>query len=179
MYLPQPGPDEEVIGVLIPVPEPWRSQLTNWRLQFGDPLANQVVPHITLLPPTVVKVAERVRVRQHLQKAAAGSVPFQITLRGTGTFQPVSPVVYIQVVGGVHELVALESDIRSGVLDRPTRFPYHPHVTVAQSVPPEQLDFAAQECADFEASWVARSLHLDTVSAGGAYESRALFELNS
>jgi len=52
----------------------------------------------------------------------------------------------------------LERVIRSGPLHHRLRFPYHPHVTVAQGVGDEALDAAMQQLADFEAVFHVASI---------------------
>ncbi len=41
-----------LIGVSIPVPEPYGSLLQRRRAGFGDPAAHAIPSHVTLLPPT-------------------------------------------------------------------------------------------------------------------------------
>src|ERR1700710_1751974 len=136
------GKDLVVLGVSIAVPEPHATVLTKWRRQVGDPQAEFVWPHVTLLPPTPVAVAELAEVEQHLREGGAQRDPFSMHLFGTGTFRPISPVVFIQVARGLADCELLEKAIRSGPLERDLDFPYHPHVTVAQDVPDEALDEA-------------------------------------
>ncbi len=38
------------IGVAIAVPEPWAGELQRYRASFGDPLAEAIPTHITLVP---------------------------------------------------------------------------------------------------------------------------------
>lgn len=179
MYLPEIGEDEELIGLVIAVPEPWMSELTAWRLEFGDEHGNHTPAHITLLPPTAIKKDHRADVAEHLQKIAAAHRPFKISLRGTGTFRPISPVVYIDVVAGNRDLIELENDVRTGILDVPTRFDYHPHVTIAQQVSDERLDRAEMTCANFEAQWTVQGFRLDRVTPDGSYLSQALFNFTA
>ena len=139
------------VGVSIGIPEPWGSELWSWRGRVGDPLACSVPPHVTLLPPTDLDDADMDQAEEHLSKVAAAHDPFELHLRGTGTFRPVSDVVFVVVATGISECEMLERDVRSGLLDRPLRFPYHPHVTVGHDLSPEALDEAYDGLADFEA----------------------------
>ena len=54
-----PLPESTVIGIVVPIPEPWAQLLVDWRSKVGDPQASLVPPHVTLLPPTEVAVADR------------------------------------------------------------------------------------------------------------------------
>lgn len=139
------------IGVAIEIPEPWATELTNWRAKVGDPQAHLVPPHVTLLPPTELTAEESATAEQHLVAVAAASRDFQMHLRGTGTFQPVSDVVFVAVDRGISDCEVLERAVRSGPLQRATEFPYHPHVTVAHALPHDALDRAYEALAGFEA----------------------------
>lgn len=154
MRLPERTGAQIRIGVAITVPEPYGSVLQHARASFGDPLAGDIPPHVTLLGPTVVEPAELAEVSTHLERVSRAARPFVIHLRGTGSFRPVSPVVFMQVVEGIAECERLESTVRSGPLSQDLRFNYHPHVTVAHQVPEPALDRAFDELADFEARFV-------------------------
>ena len=74
-------------------------------------------------------------------------------LRGTGTFRPISPVVFVQVSGGLADCELLEKSVRRGPLKRKLDFYYHPHVTVAHDLPEQALDRAFEGLARYEASF--------------------------
>ncbi|MEI4272368.1 2'-5' RNA ligase family protein [Klenkia sp. LSe6-5] len=142
-----------VLGVVVDVPEPWAQLLVEWRTKCGDPQAGIVPPHVTLLPPTEVAVADRPLIAAHLAGVARSHPAFDVHLQGTGTFRPVSEVVFVTVARGVLDCERIATDVRSGPLDRPLSFPYHPHVTVAHDVPGDALDMAAAELADLTATF--------------------------
>jgi 2'-5' RNA ligase len=148
------------LGVVIRIPQPHATVLTGWRRRVGDPLAGEIPPHVTLLPPTLVERADLADIDKHLQVAAGNCEPFPMHLAGTGTFRPLSPVVFIQVARGLADCEMLESLIRTGPLDRELEFPYHPHVTVAHHVPDEALDAAYDGLADFVARFPIGSFQL-------------------
>lgn len=149
-----------LIGVSLAVPEPYGSRIQDARTGYGDTQAHGIPTHVTLLPPTEVPLAALDEVDDHLARAAARHRPFQVTLRGTGTFRPVSQVVFVQLQQGVRECVALEASVRSGPLARELAFPYHPHVTVAHDVPEPALDRAYAELRGFEAAFTAQGFSL-------------------
>jgi 2'-5' RNA ligase len=76
-----------------------------------------------------------------------------MVLRGSATFRPVSPVVFVPVVKGLADCERLEAQVRSGPLRRELKFPYHPHVTVAHDLPEEALDRAFDGLARYEATF--------------------------
>ncbi len=153
------GP-ERTIGVAISIPAPYGEQLRSCRAAFGDPQASSVPTHVTLLPPTEVEPSSRDLVHDHLVKVAEAVDPFWIRLRGTATFRPVSPVVFVALVSGIGECELLEQAVRSGPLARQLQFYYHPHVTVAHHLGEDALDRAARELADFECRFRVEGFHL-------------------
>ncbi|MCG2799704.1 MAG: 2'-5' RNA ligase family protein [Cellulomonas sp.] len=159
MNLPETSGDEVRIGIAVTVPPPYGPALVSARTRFGDPAAGQIPPHVTLLVPTALGVDRLARVDAHLDAVAARHSPFVMQLRGTATFRPVSPVVFVQVVKGIADCEQLERDVRSGMLTQELRFPYHPHVTVAHELDDEDLDTAFDGLADFEASFVVDRFH--------------------
>jgi 2'-5' RNA ligase len=51
-------------------------------------------------------------------------------------------------------------------IERDSRFPYHPHVTVAQDVPPEALDAVFEDLAGFSARFPVTSFTLFSHGGG-------------
>ncbi len=139
------------IGVAIAIPEPYGGDLQRCRADFGDPLADAIPTHVTLLPPTPVEESALPSIEEHLRRVAEAEQPFEMRLRGTATFRPVSPVVFVQLAAGIADCERVESQVRCGPLARDLHFYYHPHVTVAHDLPPEALDHAFKELADYEA----------------------------
>ncbi|MGW3092701.1 2'-5' RNA ligase family protein [Streptomyces sp. NPDC001102] len=143
------------IGVSIAVPEPHGSKLQQLRAGFGDAAAHGIPTHVTLLPPTEIDGADLAAVEAHLAEVAASGRPFPMRLSGTGTFRPLSPVVYVRVAEGAEACTWLQKQVRdaSGPVPRELQFPYHPHVTVAHGIDDEAMDRAFEELADYEADW--------------------------
>jgi 2'-5' RNA ligase len=146
-------PESTVLGIVVPIPEPWAQLLVDWRAKVGDPQAGLVPPHVTLLPPTEVAAADRTLIRAHLAEVARAHPPFDMHLSGTGTFHPVSDVVFIAVARGIGNCELLANDVRRGPLARSLSFPYHPHVTVAHDVAADMLEFAYSGLADLSAEF--------------------------
>src|SRR5690349_23506736 len=91
------------IGVAVAIPEPWATELQDYRTSVGDTTAAMIPTHITLVPPTEIDDGLLPAVEEHLEAAAAGVPSFAVHLRGTGTFRPVSPVVFVTLVRGISE----------------------------------------------------------------------------
>ncbi len=165
------------IGVAIAIPEPWASELQDYRTSVGDTTATQIPTHITLIPPSEVGEEELEQLGEHLSEAATAVEPFDIHLRGTGTFRPVSPVVFVTLAEGISACEVLAGAVRSGPLDVDLRFPYHPHVTVAHDLDDPTLDRAFDELADFECRFSVDAFSLYVHDADLGWKPTCHYEL--
>ena len=166
------------IGVSIAIPSPHAEMLQAKRASFGDPLADCIPTHVTLLPPTEVGDEQLASAVTHLEQVAEQGHPFSMVLRGTGTFRPISPVVFVQVSDGIAECEVLERAVRRGPLARDIDFYYHPHVTVAHHVSEDSLDRAFQDLADFECAFTVREFYLYEHGADQIWRQVRSFHLN-
>ncbi|HZE38957.1 MAG TPA: 2'-5' RNA ligase family protein [Stackebrandtia sp.] len=163
------------IGVAIPIPDPWGPVLDAARARTGDPQAVHVPSHVTLLGPTEIASDGLGEVENHLAACAAEHHPFELHLRGTGTFRPITEVVFVTVAMGISECETLESAVRTGPLAKELNYPYHPHVTVAQAVDTPALDAAFEELADFEAQFTVDGFVLYTHDDDATWRPRRAF----
>lgn len=154
------SPTAPVVGVALPIPEPWGSHLQRLRVGYGETRAHHIPTHVTLLPPTSVEAQDLQDLTEHLDEVAQRHPPFTVLLRGTGTFRPVSDVVFIQLAQGVASCERLEQDVRSGPVHRELQFPYHPHVTVVHDEPESILDRAFADLAAFTCTFTAQTFRL-------------------
>ena len=138
------------VGISIPVPEPYGSQLRTMRASFGDPMAETVPSHVTLIPPLDYQQHEIEGVYAALERASATLPPFPMRLRGTGTFRPVSAVVFVAVSQGISYTELLAKRVRNALDVPEPEFPFHPHVTVAHNLDDAGLDRAYDELSAFE-----------------------------
>jgi 2'-5' RNA ligase len=148
------------IGVAVAIPEPWATELQDYRTAVGDLTAAMIPTHITLVPPTEVEETDLPEVEKHLAEVAAEHSAYRVHLRGTGTFRPVSPVVFVTLVEGISQCEQLAHAVRRGPLEVELRYPYHPHVTIAHDLEDALLDRAFEELADFEAEFAVDQFHL-------------------
>jgi 2'-5' RNA ligase len=148
------------IGVALAIPEPWARELQAYRTSVGDETASRIPTHITLVPPIEVGDGAVQHVEDHLAGVADGQTPFVVHLRGTGTFRPVSPVVFVMLARGISECEQLAHSVRRGPLDVELTFPYHPHVTIAHDLDEGSLDRAFSELAGFECEFEVGEFHL-------------------
>ena len=154
------------IGVSVAVPDPWGSDLQDYRISLGDETATGIPTHITLLPPIDVEDHLVPLILEHLGSAAAKTPAFTAHLRGTGTFRPVSPVVFVNVVEGIWGCEMLASAVREGPLAIDVAFPYHPHVTVAHRLENALLDRAFEEMSSFDCRFLVDHFWLYEHRAG-------------
>jgi 2'-5' RNA ligase len=148
------------IGVSVAVPEPWGSELQDFRVANGDTQGQLIPTHITLIPPLEVAQSSMDAVEEHLAAVARCAASYRIHLRGSGTFRPVSPVVFVNLVEGISQTEQLAHDCRRGPLTMGLDFPYHPHVTVAHHLSDERLDRAFDDLAGFDCAFTAEDFHL-------------------
>lgn len=148
------------IGVAIALPEPWATQLQDYRASLGDETAGLIPTHITLVPPVDLDEHQIVEAEAHLGRAAETTDTFLIHLRGTGTFRPVSPVVFVSLVQGISQCERLAQRVRQGPLAVPLQYPFHPHVTVAHHRPEDVMDRAFDELAPFDCTFDVERFHL-------------------
>jgi 2'-5' RNA ligase len=168
------------IGVAIDIPEPWGSELTRRRAEAGDPAAANVPAHLTLLGPTEIDPSRYEEIEVHLSSVAAVHQPYQLQLRGTGTFRPITDVVFVAVAAGISECELLAASVSdSTALRRELRFPYHPHVTVAQDVPAAAMDAVFDDLAEFTAKFTVDSFRLFVHGPDGRWHPRREFRLGS
>jgi 2'-5' RNA ligase/GNAT superfamily N-acetyltransferase len=113
------------------------------RRALGDTSLGTVAPHITLVPPINIRADDLGRALEVVRRAAARSEPFELDLGPAATFMPVNPVVYLTVSGpGLADLLDLRAAVLSGPLLRPDRWPFVPHVTLADQASPAEAGAA-------------------------------------
>jgi 2'-5' RNA ligase len=158
------------LGVILGFPPGIAEELQRWRASFGDPMATVIPAHITLVTTTPTDDWEAAR--DHVREVARTQAPFMVTIAGTGSFRPVSPVVFINVEEGFEECVELHEKLQTGPLARDLPFAYHPHVTIAHDVAPESLDEAETVLKDYRATFPVVSMGLYEHDTNGIWQLR-------
>ncbi|MEU6209144.1 2'-5' RNA ligase family protein [Streptomyces sp. NPDC090085] len=159
------------LGVSIAVPEPYGSRLQELRAGFGDTAAHGIPTHVTLVPPTEVEAERLPGIRAHLAAVAEAFRAFPMRLEGTGTFRPLSPVVFVRIVEGAEGCTRLQGEVRDpqGPINRELAFPYHPHVTVAHGISEEAMDLAFSTLSGYAAEWVCDGFALYEQGSDGVW----------
>lgn len=164
---PTPGMS---VGVILGFPPEIATELQQWRASFGDPMADVIPAHITLVTTTFTDDWDATL--SHVRKVASNQEPFTISIAGTGSFRPVSPVVFLNVEDGFGACVELHEKLQTGPLERELPFAYHPHVTVAHDVAPESLDEAETVLKNYRATFPVVSMGLYEHDANGIWQLR-------
>ena len=111
---------------------------------FLDSLRTELVPdcflraHVTILPPRPI-LAPPEKAWIELREAALGLHPIDIELDRVEVF-PVSDVIYIAIGRGGEQLKHMHDVFNAGPLIYKEPFPFHPHITLAQGLTPDQVD---------------------------------------
>jgi 2'-5' RNA ligase len=124
---------------------------------FLDDLRVELVPgcnphaHVSVLPPRPLSVGAKVAGEEALHVVSAFP-PFEIELGPIEVF-PVTDVIYISVAGGAEQLRQMHRTLNRGALAFQEPFSYHPHITLAQEIAPEQvkplLELASRRWREF------------------------------
>lgn len=156
------------VGVSIAIPEPHGELLRDKRRLYGDVMADRIPSHITLAPPLVVDEAGIDALGEDLRELAEVFEPFRVRLLGTGTFRPISPVVFVAISEGIAQIETLAAGVLRAIGAPEPEFPFHPHVTVAHNLPDAALDVALEDLSDFRCSFDVDAIHLyvDDVDRG-------------
>ncbi len=110
---------------------------------FLDDLRRHLVPgcvpraHVTILPPRPLAAPTEQAIGD-LDSRILDVPAFEIEAGPLEVFANTS-VVYIGLGKGRQELQRLHGVLNSGALEFDEPFPYHPHITVAQELQPEQV----------------------------------------
>jgi len=105
-------------------------------------LRQEIVPgcklrsHVSILPPRPLSSGEA-EATEFLRSSSRHSAAFEVSLGAVEVF-PVTNVVYVAIAGGLADLHAMHGKLNGGGLQYAEPFPYHPHITLAQEIPPAE-----------------------------------------
>ena len=139
------------LGVVLLVPPPVELAVDALRQACGDRMLGRVPAHLTLVSPVNVREDDLPAAMRLLRRAAAGARPLRLRLGPPATFLPENPVLYLGVDGDLEPLQALRDVVASGPFERPLKWPWVPHVTLADEADPARVEAARLALADFRA----------------------------
>src|ERR1022692_4448535 len=137
-----PDPPLNVFALVMYIPGPLGIFLDDLRRELA-PHCNPHA-HVSVLPPRSLALGWEAA-SQHARALTESWPAFDVELTGIEVF-PVTEVIYIQLGAGAGELRRMHAAMSTGALEFPEPSPYHPHITLAQELPHEQVA-AADELA--------------------------------
>lgn len=134
------------------------------RKKYDRMTAAAIDAHVTMAGPcnTALTIAETTMVTA---RVASDAVPFELTINGVDTFLPTSSTSFLHI-GPQERLVALHDKLVAQ-LHWEEAFPYYPHVTITEYLPPA------------ETSEVARKLHTSNIHETDMLDTVALLKKGS
>lgn len=111
--------------------------------KFLDDLRRELVPHynphahVSVLPPRPLK-GEWEAASGQARSLTESWAPFDVELANVEVF-PQTDVIYLEIDGGGTELHDLHRAMNTSALEFAEPYKYHPHITLAQNVPHEQV----------------------------------------
>ncbi len=111
------------------IPPPVAVEIDGLRRALGDRQLGRIDPHVTVIPPVNLHDDELVDALAVVDAAASGREVMELTLGPVLTFDRDSPVRFLDVAPR-EPVAALYEACWSGVLDRPRRRAFVPHVTI-------------------------------------------------
>jgi 2'-5' RNA ligase len=117
------------------IPDPLAGFLDDLRLEL-TPGCNPHA-HVTILPPRPLRESDSLAdTVQRLTDDTRGVAPFRVESGEIEIFEA-SSVIYLGLSGGAREMRQLYNSLNCGCLKYNEQFPYHPHITIAQNIRPE------------------------------------------
>lgn len=147
-------------GVALLIPSPFDAEIDGLRRACGDGALGKVPPHVTLVPPVNVREDAVDDALAVLRAAAAAAGPLVLTLGPAATFQPDTPVLYLEVGGDLDALHRLRDAVFVAPLARRLTWPFVPHVTLAEEQPAQRLTAAVAALADYRVDVRIERVHL-------------------
>ena len=124
-----------VFALVIYIPDPLG--------RFLDDLRRDLVPgcnphaHVSVLPPRPLAV-EWLVAGEEVRDCAGNWAPFEVRLGRVCIF-PVTNVIYLELTEGAPDMFRIHAAMNSGALEFHEPFAYHPHITLAQEIPPADV----------------------------------------
>jgi 2'-5' RNA ligase len=87
--------------------------------------------HLTVLPPRPLRGSEQ-QALSVLTEACQTVAPFEVTMGDVESFVPITPTVFIRVVGGAYRMRELHDLLNRGALNYQEPWPYMPHLTIVK-----------------------------------------------
>jgi 2'-5' RNA ligase len=122
------------------LPEPLAGFLDSLRCELVR--GCQAKTHVTVLPPRPLARGLPETAWRELNDYLDAFPPFRVELSSIEIFEGTN-VIYLSIGAGFRELERMHLALNRGPLEFAEPFVYHPHVTLAQQLSPEQVEAAA------------------------------------
>jgi 2'-5' RNA ligase len=141
------------LGVVVVLDPPWSDEVDGLRRALGERSRTRIAPHVTLIPPVNVRQDDLGGVLALLRRAAATVAgPITVDVGPPATFLPATSVLHLPVTGeGMASLARVRASMLAGPLDRPSPWPWVPHVTLLEG-PEDRITAAIAVLADYRVS---------------------------
>lgn len=138
------------LGVALMLASPVAEEVDGLRRALGDASLGRIPPHVTLVPPVNVREDQLAAALGVLRSAAAATAdPLTLTLGPPTSFLPDNAVLYLGVAGDLDALHALRRRVWEPPLTRSLRWPFVPHVTLADDASTERIEAATAALGDY------------------------------
>jgi 2'-5' RNA ligase len=149
------------LGVALLLPPPVDGEVDALRKALGDTGYGRIPAHLTLVPPVNVPQQRYEDAVAVLAAAGAATQPFSVRLRPPATFLPDSPTLYLPVAEADRSPIdTLRTLVFRDPLRRALTWPFVPHVTIADDVPPERIKAAVSALGSYAAEVRFDRVHL-------------------
>jgi 2'-5' RNA ligase len=146
-----------VFALVIYIPEPLGL--------FLDDLRRELVPHynphahVSVLPPRPIHDGW-LAASDQARRLTEGWAPFDVELTSIHVFER-TDVIYIEIGAGAQELYRLHNAMNRAALEFDEPYVYHPHITLAQEIPHDQVheytEMARRRWAEYPGSRTFRA----------------------
>lgn len=125
-----------VFALVTYIPGPLGKFLDDLRLELAPTCKPHA--HVSLLPPRPLAVTWH-KAADYVREVAGEWQPFDVELTGIKVFDA-TDVIHFEIGAGSAELHRLHAAVNSGPLAFDEPFPFHPHITIAQEIPHEEVE---------------------------------------
>src|SRR6266436_165187 len=156
------APRINLFALVVYIPDPLAGFLDDLRKELvADCLPRA---HVTILPPRPLQAGQAGTdaAIEQARTVAGGFAPFDIATGEVEIF-PTTDVIYIGIQSGERELREMYRALNHGPLAFREPFSYHPHITLAQGLPPDRernVRVVGKRLAESERTMVEGPVHL-------------------
>lgn len=129
------APGETQFALVAYIPAPLGDFLTRLRTELVP--ASRLMAHVTVLPPRVLDAPADVLSR-YLETRLRRMRAFELEAGNIEIF-PLTSVIFLSLIGGRGAVEDMHEELNRGALEAGEWFEFHPHITLAQQVPADEV----------------------------------------